>query len=482
MDRGSPQWSCSLQLLRSLRRQSLRPQLLSHTSLSVLSDDWRLSLQVLQHAQDLGCPVMLEPPSGCAYWFCFCWPVSDDGRPATEYGKLKACDFWLKRLARLAPMYFLTNILGIVLRRSLAPDRETAEPYTWDSYVLTFLGLTSWMIRSPMGNELTWTISTMFFFYLCFPALAPRIQRLHPSSLVKLNWAMYLLQMSLVMALFIILEWNYWVRMIPLLRLPIFIMGICCGLIRVHQQREHEGDPEMDLSPVSVRDRPRSVEQTCCCCALEPILNPLSIILIWFVSSFLFSLAGFFCNYYVILLRFSLEVVYPILFFYWVLAFTSPLNQKSYVVRFFKTRFMRFLGDISLCAYMIHMILAELLGYAVDRHIGNYPWWMILAILPSSIILGWCFTTFFEKPIARCIRPDKRARRYDVSTVNAEPPKSLSAGNAEASPAQLEPKLTPEVADTQPVADTSHTEQPPVVTEQPPPMVVGSPEARKRSL
>eukprot|EP00435_Cladocopium_sp_Y103_P064850 s75_g26.t1 len=121
------------------------------------------------------CQVMLEAPRGCAYWACFCWPVSNDGRSSEDYVKFKACDFWIRRLARLAPMYYLTNIVGIVMRRIFVPDRPVAEPDRWDSYLLTFLGLTSWNLRFPMGNELTWTISTMLFFYLCFPALAPRI-------------------------------------------------------------------------------------------------------------------------------------------------------------------------------------------------------------------------------------------------------------------------------------------------------------------
>eukprot|EP00435_Cladocopium_sp_Y103_P065626 s75_g27.t1 len=120
------------------------------------------------------------------------------------------------------------------------------------------------------------------------------------------------------------------------------------------------------------------------------------------------SVLAFFCSE-LILLRGLLEVVYPIFFFHWVLSFTSPLNQKTYMVRFFKSRVMRFLGDISMCSYM--RLGPRAVGYTIDRSAGDYPWWMVLAIVPSTIVLGWCFTTFYEKPIARCIRPDKRARR-----------------------------------------------------------------------
>lgn len=102
---------------------------------------------------------------------------------------------------------YLTNIIGIVMRQVYAEDVFGDMPHysyevTWVDYVLTFLGLTSWSLRLPLGNELTWTISTMCFFYLCFPALAPRLQRLQPRTLPKLAWTMYLLQIFLMMGAF----------------------------------------------------------------------------------------------------------------------------------------------------------------------------------------------------------------------------------------------------------------------------------------
>ena len=63
---------------------------------------------------------MLESPSGCAYYTCCCWPISNDSR--SEFGKLSACGFWSKRLVRLAPMYILTNVVGIVLAKALYPE------------------------------------------------------------------------------------------------------------------------------------------------------------------------------------------------------------------------------------------------------------------------------------------------------------------------------------------------------------------------
>jgi len=208
-------------------------------------------------------------------------------------------------------------------------------------------------------------------------------------------------------------------------------MGMCCGLIRVHQQRQMASEMDLDMTPVSIRDRPRQVEEHCCCCALEPCLNPISIISIWLVMTLTGTVLAFFCNALVILLRGMLEVVYPILFFHWVLSLTSPVNQKSYVVRFFKSKVMRFLGDISMCSYMIHMLLAEAVGYSIDRTAGDYPWWMVLAIVPSTIVLGWCLTNFYEKPIARCLRPKAEGAR------GARSPEVMSRESRESEQAEV---------------------------------------------
>ncbi|CAE7230271.1 unnamed protein product [Symbiodinium natans] len=92
---------------------------------------------------------------------------------------------------------------------------------------------------------------------------------------------------------------------------------------------------------------------------------------------------------------------------------------------------MRFLGDISMCAYMIHLLLAEALGYAVGRELGSMPWWTLLAVLPVTILLGWLLTEFFEKPIERCCRPDKRAAKKS-NAVNEAPTSAQVIGSPEA--------------------------------------------------
>ncbi|CAK8992543.1 unnamed protein product [Durusdinium trenchii] len=278
---------------------------------------------------------------------------------------------------------------------------------TWVDYVLTFLGLTSWSLRLPLGNELTWTISTMCFFYLCFPALAPRLQRLQPRTLPKLAWTMYLLQIFLMMGAFALafsqgmgLFGSYWLRMTPPLRLPVFVMGLCAGLIRIQRQQAAMKDSDLDLTPISRSERPEVLDGACC---EEPCIGPWSLFGIWFLFTGLSVAAAVQCGI-LVGLRAVLEVFFPILFYYWVLAITSPLHQSSSLVAFFNSRIMQFLGNISMSAYMIHMLLMEFQGYLIGTRINSHPWWVVLTMLPMTLVLRWFLTEFFEKPISRRLR------------------------------------------------------------------------------
>ncbi|CAK8988830.1 unnamed protein product [Durusdinium trenchii] len=382
------------------------------------------------------CQVMLERPKGCAWLTCICWPTWDDPSEGRSYAKLSSCTFW----------FWLTNILGIIMRFSLQNSWEVNEyenRVTWLNVLLTFLGLTSWVFpwdqmgSFPVGNELTWTISTMLFFYICFPALAPRMQRVPLHRLPILVWTMYVLQAIAMSTCTVTLGFlvfhgsvdTYWFRMTPPLRLPIFIMGIAAGLIRVQRQQAAMKDADLDVSPVNRGARPEELDEACCCCAQEPCLGPLSLFVIWLIITTFAAVQGSLVGeMQFIINRLALEVFYPILFYYWILALTNPARQNDCLVRLFKSRVMRFLGDISMCCYMIHLLLLEFTGYLVKTRHGFHPWWTILSTLFATILLGWLFTRFYEKPIARCLRFSSKSETDQPSKAAAPSPPATEIG------------------------------------------------------
>ncbi|CAE7931448.1 unnamed protein product [Symbiodinium necroappetens] len=317
--------------------------------------------------------------------------------------RLNACQFWARRLVRLAPTYFLTNAIGVALKAAFST--EEFDNFTASQYVQSVLGLTSWSFVAPVGNGLTWTISTMLFFYLCFPVLGPAVQRVPLEGLRALAWTMYALQGLLMMLGYTFDTPGYWIRMWPPVRLPIFVMGICAGLSRVRGEQQRAAQADSCQTPVSRRDVPVEVGSRW---GVEACLPDWVWVLLWTGLTLYGTTITFLCSTN-IPFRFTLEVVFPMIFYEFILAITSPTAEGACLVRLCRSKPMRFLGDISMCAYMVHVLLGEALGYATGTHIGAWPWWTPLAVLPNAILLGWMLTEFFEKPISRCLRPDKHA-------------------------------------------------------------------------
>jgi peptidoglycan/LPS O-acetylase OafA/YrhL len=98
-------------------------------------------------------------------------------------------------------------------------------------------------------NGVTWSISTMGFFYFSFPFLDPRLQRGVPAGQERVTViCLYLLQATwplLIGSIFFILTdpgmdtpmWYWFVRAYPLCRFPVFMMGCLAGkLMIMHRQ------------------------------------------------------------------------------------------------------------------------------------------------------------------------------------------------------------------------------------------------------
>jgi peptidoglycan/LPS O-acetylase OafA/YrhL len=104
----------------------------------------------------------------------------ESGTPFTEGESSSAWTFYVKRLARLLPVYALTNLLVLVLTLVLEKDKEGERiSMAWRA-PMTVFGVTSWspLIQHP-PNEVSWTISTLLAFYLAFPYLGAVCTHVH---------------------------------------------------------------------------------------------------------------------------------------------------------------------------------------------------------------------------------------------------------------------------------------------------------------
>lgn len=130
--------------------------------------------------------------------------------------------------------------------------------------------------------------------------------------------------------------------------------------------------------------------------------------------------------------------VLSILFYDWILSATDPEQQDSCVATCFSSRPMVFLGDISMCVYMLHMLISQAFNMAIGRR--QLPLWGIPICLVLAIGLGWIFTQFFEKPVANLLRPRKKAQAAgaeEQSDHNAERLGRSGVGGGGRSPVQV---------------------------------------------
>lgn len=186
-----------------------------------------------------------------------------------------ALSFWSRRFANLYPLHLFSlaltiTVIGVISYLGIPPDdtkaslrfvvydtnedlggasREVLEHWMSNAELafnalLQLLMLHAWNPYYLTFNPPLWSVSTLFFFYLCFPFVAPRlVQVRHP-----LRWLGLLILLYLLPPLWMIANQAYgmpftgMLHRMPLLRLPEFLAGIVLyGLFR--QQRDAAAQP-----------------------------------------------------------------------------------------------------------------------------------------------------------------------------------------------------------------------------------------------
>ena len=166
----------------------------------------------------------------------------------TYAGKpLNVRQFWRARLARLYPVYLVSLALTApfffygVLKMSL--------PYLWyfqarpaSTVVLVLTMLQAWVPMAALGwNSPAW-VSVEIFFYILFPLLLARFERIPNRGLAAIALAGWMLAVATAISYVVLrpdrveansstdfLFWLSALKFFPLMRLPEFIVGLTCG-------------------------------------------------------------------------------------------------------------------------------------------------------------------------------------------------------------------------------------------------------------
>jgi peptidoglycan/LPS O-acetylase OafA/YrhL len=148
--------------------------------------------------------------------------------------------FWIARFARIYPVYllcFLWFAPFILYHRYATEPPHLATLKSLSSAGNTLLLVQDW-VSPRMGiswNGPSWTLSTEFVFYLCFPWLAPRFRNLSSRGLFTAAISLCIFSFVLTRGTFAVFGHGdlptMYVTRHPLFHLPTFMAGVALGYL-----------------------------------------------------------------------------------------------------------------------------------------------------------------------------------------------------------------------------------------------------------
>jgi peptidoglycan/LPS O-acetylase OafA/YrhL len=160
-------------------------------------------------------------------------------------GNVSGSGYWrfqTFRLARIYPTYLLGLLLDTPIQ-IVARDIGSETPVYWAAWVVNLFGLQAWTPGAPftlVWNTPSWSISTEFFFYACFPFICSYLfSNVRTAASVTGMFVSVILASTAVYAVVLYqiyvvheLRWDvsYGIQhYLPLLRVPEFITGCLVG-------------------------------------------------------------------------------------------------------------------------------------------------------------------------------------------------------------------------------------------------------------
>ena len=370
----------------------------------------------------------------------FCWgtkkaePDAEEGDVAASSDKHAGSDnvlaprpFWRKRFARVAALYYLSNLLALPLFFCFPAyrDRVYGGEAGYTSYLmfpfvetlgqagayalsigLTAINATAWVGISPPSG-VTWCISTFGFFYLVTPQLLPRVQRL--TSTWSWMIMMTLLQLVcflgiVVVALFVQPELSAWIysfaRGFPPTRLPIFVMGMLAGFWALRTSEQET---------TATARKAWAFTADACTVAWAAILLTYTLATSELVLG---STGSFSVQDYV---RPIVEgLIMPVLYVPWMISYTQASctapdhsgaqpGQLSLTGRFLSSAPLQWAGNTSFGLYMVHELLFDYTRQIAFGGAVIDTWWVIVLLVPAAYAAGWAATKLVEEPFSRLI-------------------------------------------------------------------------------
>ena len=157
---------------------------------------------------------------GVSFFFMLSGFILSHAGDETEYSKpTNRVTFWIRRFARVYPLYLITLLISV-----LSYVKTNSDSYTWLMQLpLCIFGLQSF-VPSPRWvyafNPISWSVSCELFFYLTFPFLFLLIRNKKPGLL-----GLYIAGTVMISFLFAA-NWKIVNYANPLMRIADFMLGM----------------------------------------------------------------------------------------------------------------------------------------------------------------------------------------------------------------------------------------------------------------
>jgi peptidoglycan/LPS O-acetylase OafA/YrhL len=385
-------------------------------------------------------------------------PESSEPAGKVELRSLQVANFFQNRAARILPVYYLTTLLTIPYTLAgfgVVAAKDTFLPGNVITNVIPINTLFSFLVGSPyLGTA--WTVATLCVFWFFFPYLLTTYQRYSDEDLVKKIRHMYYLQIVLLLggvAVGLMATGNFWIAfgtgtMNPISRMPLFIMGICAGLLcGRHPSR---GTVAGGSSVAAVQDTlpwPRALLSTFPSSSsltrdgrgglngLDALLGDpesdwaaitfnislylLISFLVWSaVSSFVVQLYG----------AILLQAIVPFSQLTVIVGLTRDSSESNVAYSFLVHPLTQWLGKVSMTIYLVHyLFISYLLWYVhgwkdlpyCDMMVKNFdcdeqasamlmPTWGIPVVIGLSMVASPIIFYCFEEPMRKLLQVQKK--------------------------------------------------------------------------
>jgi len=358
--------------------------------------------------------------------------------------------FFQARLARVLPLYLLSNLLCLpLINWGFVAD---GNPLLAEGRLRLVLNLMStlslsntWflLLLGPPPSITSWTISTLAFFYLLFPNILYWAKTLSPSDRAWHMTNAFYIQLLVVLPIIVYLDFlapafifngghislaQWPTTTSPISRLPVFIIGVLAGLQRPQDPLPSSSfllfpsyAPRKSESDIHAEENwwAQKIDTICCLILLGVIAGGISV---------LFFPANQFFNFY-----FQLLGVHLLL--YIVLGLTKD-GERSLLSRICCAPWAQWLGEHSLALYLTHEPVRQWLTLGLNWSQGwpqgNFAgiegntfdiWKMPPLVLPflltSSPLIACAIHHLVEIPAYNLLRPTNqdavRGKGYEVS-------------------------------------------------------------------